>query len=187
MRRKETTKRRSRARGVRGGFRGCEREGRGGGIARALGAVAGAALQASKEYQEALFGGAAISGGNGGGYRVREGAAKGCGGPLPTFQRRGGVGVLNVSVASSQVDWALGRPGAGRRLLSREAWAWLEDFFRAPEIGSQVRTMVKTLCVAVLNSSVLERCMVYRRSNLLAWYDMASEECENDIYKKRRQ
>lgn len=170
LRRKKAGRRRSRARRVKGVDcrREGEREGGGGGVARALSAVAAAALQASKEYQEALLGGAAIYGGDGGGrvgavgidggggggggdqYRGRNGmgtaktpgASKGCRGPLPTFQRWGGVGVLNVPTASSQVDWASGRPGAGRRLLPTEAWAWLEDFFRAPEIGWQV---LKTL------------------------------------------
>lgn len=118
------------------------------GVARALRAVAGAALQASREYQEALLGGAANYGGSGGGgHCVGEGpsrssntlfGATGCGGPLPAFQRWGAVGVLSISVASSQVDWALGGLEAGRRLLSGDAWVWLEAFFRTPEMGWQV-------------------------------------------------
>ena len=139
-------------RGGEGG-RGCTRETAG--VARALRAVAGAALQASKEYQDALLGGPANHGGSvGGGHRVGEGpkrtntlhGATGCGGPLPTFQRWGAVGVLNVSVASSQVDYALGGLGAGRRLLSGDAWAWLEGFFRTPEIGWQVRKALISRC-----------------------------------------
>lgn len=155
MRKKGSTTRRMRARRVKGVIFGCEREGGDGGVARALSAVTGAAMQASKEYQEALLGGAAISGGAGGaggGYRGNGAdstktpvAGKGCGGQLPTFQRWGGVGLLNVSVASIQVDRAFGRPGAGCRLLSTEAWAWLEDFFRAPEIGWQVRKIFKAI------------------------------------------
>lgn len=142
-----STKRRARAtaRGAGEGERvgGCAREVAG--VARALRAVAGAAVQASQEYQDALLGGAASHGGSvGGSHRASKVATRlpgenGCGGPLPAFQRWGAVGVLNVSVASSQVDCALGGREAGRRLLSRDAWAWLEAFFRAPEIGWQVK------------------------------------------------
>lgn len=139
------------ARGAREaqGARGRAREAAG--VARALRAVAGAALQASKEYQEALLGGAANHGGD---HRVSKGpsrrntplGATGCGGPLPTFQRWGAVGVLNISVTSSQVDRALGRREAGRGLLSGEAWAWLQAFFRTPEIGWQVRNVWSSGC-----------------------------------------
>lgn len=86
--------------------------------------MAGAALQASREYQEALLGGAATHGGGDG--------------PLPTFQRWGAFGVLNVAIARSQVDCALGGLESGRKLLSGDVWAWLEAFFRTPEIGWQV-------------------------------------------------
>ncbi|CAM9252372.1 unnamed protein product [Ectocarpus sp. 12 AP-2014] len=128
----------------------CQHEG--GGVAGALGAVATAALQASKEYQEALLGGSAnYGGGGGGGFERFSNIARGesaCRGPLPTFQRWGAVGVLNISVTSSQVGWALGGRDAGHGLLSREAWAWLEDFFRAPELGLQEGPGVNTLIVA---------------------------------------
>lgn len=138
------------ARGARDGesVGGSEREAAG--IARALRAVARAALQASKEYQGCLLGGAANHGGSvGGGHPVGEGPSKGnallatkeCSGPLPTFQRWGAVGVLNVSAASSQVDRALRGWETGRRLLSKDAWAWLEAFFRTPEIGWQVQSV----------------------------------------------
>ena len=144
-----TTRRRARttARGATEieSVRGCALEVAG--VARALRAVAEAAVQASKEYQDALLGGAANHGGSvGGSHRSSKAPtglleANGRGGPLPTFQRWGTVGVLNVSVACSQVDCALGGRDAGRRLLSGDAWAWLEAFFRTPEIGWQVRNV----------------------------------------------
>ncbi|CAM9243711.1 unnamed protein product [Ectocarpus sp. 4 AP-2014] len=127
----------------------CQHEG--GGVAGALEAVAKAALQASKEYQEALLGGSANYGGGGGGGFERFSISRGesaCRGPLPTFQRWGAVGVLNISVTSSQVGWAFGGRDAGHGLLSRETWAWLEDFFRAPELGLQEGPGVNTLIVA---------------------------------------
>lgn len=120
-------------------------------MARALRAVARAALQASKEYQEALLGGAQNGVGSDGGVgrwvntiagaeKMRGGECDGGGGgPLPTFQRWGPVGVLSISTTASQIDRALGRRESGRELLSKGAWAWLEAFFRAPEIGFQVR------------------------------------------------
>ncbi|CAM9145767.1 unnamed protein product [Ectocarpus sp. 8 AP-2014] len=128
----------------------CQHEG--GGVAGALGAVARAALQASKEYQEALLGGSANYGGGGGGgferfSKISRGGSA-CRGPLPTFQRWGAVGVLNISVASTQVGWAFGGRDAGHGLLSRETWAWLEDFFRAPELGLQEGPGVNTLIIA---------------------------------------
>lgn len=145
---------RTTARGAREGegIRGCSREAVG--VARALRAVAGAALQASKEYQQALLGGAANHDASvGASHHASKGrnrskiglGATGCGGPLPTFQRWGAVGVLNVSVASSQVDCALGEREAGRKLLSGDAWRWLEAFFRNPGIGLQVREVFQHL------------------------------------------
>lgn len=107
------------------------------GIKGALTEVASAALQASKEYHETLWGMGSRSSGCGGGERGVVGK-----GPLPRFQRWGPVGVLNVSSFSSQVDLALGQKHAGRGLLSSETWAWLEDFFRSPEICLQVRVWV---------------------------------------------
>lgn len=105
---------------------------------KALGAVAQAALRVSKEYQEALWG---VGSGNGyssvnvsGGKGTEVCSRK----PLPRFQRWGAVGVLNISVASSQIDTAFGRQSGGSGLLSKEAWAWLRHFFRAPETCLQV-------------------------------------------------
>ncbi|CAM9309198.1 unnamed protein product, partial [Ectocarpus fasciculatus] len=136
----------------------CQHEGAG--VAGALGVVAKAALQASKEYQEPLLGGSAnYNGGNGGGFERFRKTARGesaCRGPLPTFQRWGAVGVLSISVASSQVGWAFGGRDAGHGLLSRETWAWLEDFFRAPELGLQEGSGVNTL-VVVTDSPLLWR------------------------------
>lgn len=136
-------------RGVRGihGRGDTDKGFRGGGVARALRAVARAALQASAEYLEVLSGGGLYGGSTGfieqksGDDGDAEGLEKGSvldKGPFPRFQRWGAVGVLHVSVLSSQVDLALGRREAGRQLLSPEAKAWLEDFFLAPELCLQV-------------------------------------------------
>lgn len=136
-------------RGVRGTHgRGDTNKGcRGGGVARALRAVARAASQASAEYIEVLSGGGSCGGSTGlfdqkrGDDGDEEGLGKGClldKGPFPRFQRWGAVGVLHVSVMSSQIDLALGRREAGRQLLSAEAKAWLDDFFLAPELCLQV-------------------------------------------------
>lgn len=114
------------------------RERRGAGVARALRTVAEAALQASKEYQGALSGDSECWGVGSSVHQMSSGGAKECGGPLPAFQAWGPLGVLNISVASSQVDWACGGRDAGRRLLSREAWSWLENFFRTANVCRQV-------------------------------------------------
>ncbi|CAM9540792.1 unnamed protein product [Scytosiphon promiscuus] len=140
-----TTKRRPRTR-TKKVLSACGRSRREGGVARALREVAGAAKQAADEYQGALLGGSCGPGAGSGVHRMSLGGAKGCGGPLPALQTWGGVGVLNVSVASSQVEWACGGRDAGRRLLSREAWAWLEDLFQAVSICRKGPTL-KTLIV----------------------------------------
>lgn len=132
---------------LRRGIRGTDRKGRGdvdkgfksGGVAGALGAVAAAALQASKEYLEVLSGGILSRGSSftehNGGHIIERAVGKG---PLPKFQRWGAVGVLHISVLASQVDLALGRRIAGHQVLSAEAKAWLNDFFLAPELCLQV-------------------------------------------------
>ncbi|CAM9100725.1 unnamed protein product, partial [Hapterophycus canaliculatus] len=112
-----------------------------GGVARALRTVAEAALQVSKEYQGALLDDSINCGPSCGVYQMPLGGVTGRGGPLPTFQTCGAVGVLNISVASSQIDWACGGRDAGRRLLSRETWAWLEDFFRSANVCLQGPTL----------------------------------------------
>lgn len=188
---------RATARGARKreGVRGCARDTVG--VARALKAVAGAALQASKEYQEALLGGAANHGGSGGGGggsggdRVGNGpnrsnpalGATECGGTVPTFQRWGAVGVLNISVASSQVDFALGGWKAGRTLLSGEAWAWLEAFFRTPEIGWQVRKVFRAKAVGcgVLHCFLHMHVMPSTGANVLPPETAAVLEAPNKI------
>lgn len=118
------------------------------GFSRAMRDVATAALKVSKEYEEGLSG----KGSDGGFYCVSDigdnthgGGGKAAAvrmGPLPRFQSWGAVGVLCISVASSQLDLALGDANyRGRRLLSTEAWAWLEDFFQAPQGSLQVQLL----------------------------------------------
>lgn len=122
--------------------------GEGQGFARALRAVAAAALEVSTEYEQALWGQ-----GNGGGYYPStvalreytcrsEGSEKGGMGPLPQFQRWGNVGVLCVSAGSAQVDVVFGdHEAGGRGLLQPAAWDWLKDFFQAPEMCLQVQIL----------------------------------------------
>lgn len=109
-------------------------------VSRSLRAVAGAAVQVSREYQEALRGRAYCGRICGADY-ANAGVGVGVAGKgaLPTFQRWGAVGVLTISVVSSQVELAFGGRDAGCGLLSAEAWTWLRDFFRSPEICLQVR------------------------------------------------
>lgn len=116
-----------------------------GALSRALSEVAGAALQASHEYQEALWGRGRGGGSFPGGVCGHGDPGLHGKGPLPRFQRWGNVGVLNISVASSQVDKAVSGREEGEGLLSEDTWTWLKDFFRAPEICLQVRLSVKVL------------------------------------------
>lgn len=105
-------------------------------VSRALQEVTEAALQASKEYEGPLWG----SGTGGGNYVCRDGKGRMTrkSPPFPSFQRWGSVGVLNISVMSSQVNLALGGSDSGGRLLCKETWTWLKDFFRNPELCLQV-------------------------------------------------
>lgn len=112
----------------------------GGKVLISLRAVAGAAVQVSREYQEALRGrGDCGSIGIAGDTNAGVGVGVVGKGALPTFQRWGAVGVLTISVVSSQVELAFGGRGVGCGLLSTEAWTWLHDFFRTPEVCLQVR------------------------------------------------
>lgn len=118
-------------------------------LARALRAITEAALRVSMEYEQVLWG-----------RRSRESWRRnttqdinasnklGMSGLalLPRFRQWGPIGVLYIPLVPFLQNVILSGQNSGRSLLSREAWAWLRDFFQAPETSVQVRRRSPVHC-----------------------------------------